>query len=27
MSSAFEFYLGFILPDWFKKIALKQDKT
>jgi hypothetical protein len=25
MSSAFEFYLGFILPDWFKKIALKQE--
>ncbi len=25
MSSAFEFYLGFILPDWFKKLMLKQE--
>ena len=27
MSSAFEFYLGFILPDWFKKLVLKRELT
>ena len=24
MSSAIEFYFGFILPDWFKKIVIKE---